>query len=94
MEALLLSVIPDAHLIFSKQREITVFEVEVTSHLTEDKVAAYGQLFHLFRDFHWKLNLMRVSAWGSYNVVDLENVLDDLEAYRALEVEYALQPPH
>lgn len=60
-----LRVIPDAFKIDPQALKVTVYEVEVTSFVSREKMDAFVELFWIIDEYEWTLDLVRVDQWGN-----------------------------
>jgi hypothetical protein len=58
------SVRPDAYKVDELGATVTVFEVEVTSAVTEEKLSKYEDLWWFLDEYHWRLKLVAIDRFG------------------------------
>lgn len=62
---------PDAYLIDVATEEVTLFEIEITSYLSEDRLRGWMHLWFVLDSMSWDLTLYRVDRVGQVNRTDL-----------------------
>ena len=56
--------VPDAFVINDTKREVTAFEVEVTTPLSNERHRLYTDLFFLLDEYYWTLKLINIDDRG------------------------------
>jgi hypothetical protein len=62
---------PDAFVIDVEQREVTVFEVEITGYLTQQRLREWAMLWMTLDGMEWDLHLIRVDRIGDRTKANL-----------------------
>ena len=63
--------IPDAFVVHKPEKSILIWEVEVNSGLTWEKMGAYRHLAWCLNDDYWALNLIVIDKWGTETTIDV-----------------------
>jgi hypothetical protein len=63
--------VPDGYVITEETKTVTVYEVENTNPLTEDKLDHIAYVFMTFDYYYWTLELKTIDRHGNVNDFDL-----------------------
>ena len=64
--------VPDAYEIDQEEFIITIYEVEISNPISDDKMHTYWQLLHFIEDEDWSLKLIRVDRFGNHTEINIE----------------------
>jgi len=63
--------VPDAFEIDQEESIITIYEVEISHPISNNKMHTYWQLLHFIENEDWTLKLIRVDRFGNHTEIDI-----------------------